>query len=68
MWPVLVKLSDEVSVNPECVSSVVTNHEYDRVCVLMNGGGEYLFGLDYGRSIWETADRITKLINGDING
>lgn len=64
----LVKLSDEVSVNPEYVASVTIRHEIDVVTVLMHDGIKYIFGRDYGRSIWETADRITKLINGDDNG
>jgi len=64
----LVKLSDEVSVNPEYVASVTIRHEIDVVTVLMHDGIKCIFGPDYGRSIWETADRITKLINGDSNG
>lgn len=64
----LVKLSSEVSVNPDLVASVVINSEYDSVTVMMHDGAKYHYGPDYSRSIWQTADRINAAINGDENG
>lgn len=64
----LVKLSDEVSVNTDNVTHIETDHIHESVFIHMVGCGCAMVPCDYGRSIWQTADRIMKLINGDDNG
>jgi hypothetical protein len=60
----LVTIVTGIVVNPEEVSSVVVNHEFDSVTVTMHNGEKFHLPCDYGRSVWKTGDRIVEALEG----
>ena len=62
----LVKLNNSVTVNPDHVVSVTRDY-HDRLILVRDVLGQvHEIGVDYGKSAFETQDRITKLISGDL--
>lgn len=59
----LVKLNSEITVNPTHVSHVQVHPHYNTVVVKMVSGEQFTLQSDYGRSVWETHDRIVKACN-----
>lgn len=62
----LVQLTPEFSVDPEDVSEVTVNPQANNVTVRLNNtaGSYYVIHTDYNKSVYETRDRIVRLIDG----
>jgi hypothetical protein len=61
----IVKLNSDLAVNPESVASLKVNSAYDTITIRMADGQEHHLNRDYGKSVWETHDKIVKLIAGE---
>jgi hypothetical protein len=58
----LAKMTSNLFINPDCVASVKVNYEHGSVTIRMADGIEHHLDCDYGKSIWQTHDRIIKLL------
>lgn len=61
----IVKLGSDLAVNPEFVASLKVNSAYDTITVRMADGQEHHLNREYGKGVWETHDKILKLLTGD---
>lgn len=61
----IVSINSELHINPEHVTSVTIPSESSNayIAITMSTGDRHIVQHDYGRSIYQTLDRIVKLIN-----
>ena len=59
----LLKVTDNLSVNPDHVVSLQPNSDRGHLVMTMQTGERHVIPCDYRKSCWETNDRIFKLLN-----
>jgi hypothetical protein len=59
----LIRLTDNVSINPVEVTSVETDYDKDRITVQMKDGNRYTLGKGYGQTLSQTSDAVINRIN-----
>lgn len=59
----MIKISTDVWLNPAYIASVSLGGYRDCLYVRMADGKEHRVEMDYGKTVWETQDRLMKEID-----